>query len=92
MSDEERKLIGSQKQQLADKVIDRREFLQNTTLLSMAAPSAYMWADKIVGENCVPVARQCPAWKFCAKAGRRYGASLMGVVGSWAVGSTCQTI
>jgi hypothetical protein len=42
MSDEERKLIGSLKQKLADKAIDRCEFLRYTTLLSMAAPTAYM--------------------------------------------------
>ena len=92
MSDEGRKLIGSLKQKLADKVIDRREFLRYTTLLSMAAPTTYMWADKIAGENYVPVARQCPAWKFHIETGRRYGASLLGVVGSRVVGSPCQTI
>ncbi len=53
MSDKEHKLIGSLKQQLADKVMDRREFVRYATLLGMAAPTAYMWAGKITGEDFV---------------------------------------
>jgi peptide/nickel transport system substrate-binding protein len=47
MSDKEHVLIGKLKQQLADKVMDRREFVRYATLLGMAAPTAYMWAGKI---------------------------------------------
>jgi len=57
MSDKEHKLIGSLKQQLADKVMDRRDFVRYATLLGMAAPTAYMWAGKITGEDFVPAAR-----------------------------------
>ena len=57
MSDREHKLIGSLKQQLADKVMDRRDFVRYATLLGMAAPTAYMWAGKIAGEDFVPAAR-----------------------------------
>jgi peptide/nickel transport system substrate-binding protein len=56
MSDKEHKLIGSLKQQLADKVMDRREFVRFATLLGMAAPAAYMLAGKITGEDFVPEA------------------------------------
>ncbi|MBC8038089.1 MAG: ABC transporter substrate-binding protein, partial [Rhizobiales bacterium] len=57
MSDKEHKLIGSLKQQLSDKVMDRRDFVRYATLLGMAAPTAYMWAGKITGEDFVPAAR-----------------------------------
>jgi len=57
MSDREHKLIGSLKQQLADKVMDRRDFVRYATLLGMAAPTAYMWAGKIAGEDFVPAAQ-----------------------------------
>jgi peptide/nickel transport system substrate-binding protein len=57
MSDTEHKLIGSLKQQLADKVMGRRDFLRYATLLGMAAPMAYMWAGKITGEDFVSAAR-----------------------------------
>ena len=57
MSDKEHKLIGSLKQQLTDKVMDRRDFVRYATLLGMAAPMAYMWAGKITGEDFVPQAR-----------------------------------
>ncbi len=57
MSDKEHKLIGSLKQQLSDKVMDRRDFVRYATLLGMAAPTAYMWAGKITGEDFVPQAR-----------------------------------
>ena len=57
MSGKEHKLIGSLKQQLADKVMDRRDFVRYAALLGMAAPAAYMWAGKITGEDFVPQAR-----------------------------------
>ncbi len=57
MSDKEHKLIGTLKQQLADKKIDRREFVRYAALLGMAVPTAYMWAGKITGEDFVPQAR-----------------------------------
>src|SRR5438874_1312302 len=49
--------IPKLKQQLADKKIDRREFIRYSTLLGMSASAAYMWAGKITGE---PIAQ--PAW------------------------------
>jgi peptide/nickel transport system substrate-binding protein len=57
MSDREHVLIGKLKQQLADKVMDRREFVRFAALLGMAAPTAYIWAGKITGESFVPAAR-----------------------------------
>lgn len=57
MSDKEHKLIGSLKQQLADKVMGRRDFLRYATLLGMAAPTAYMWAGKIAGGDMISPAR-----------------------------------
>jgi peptide/nickel transport system substrate-binding protein len=57
MSDKEHKLIGQLKQQLADRVMDRREFIRFATLLGMAAPTAYMWAGKIAGGDFVSAAR-----------------------------------
>lgn len=57
MSLKEHKLIGKLKEQLADKVMDRREFVRYATLLGMTAPAAYMWAGKITGESFVPAAR-----------------------------------
>lgn len=57
MSDKEHVLIGKLKQQLADKVMDRREFVRFATLLGMAAPAAYVLAGKIAGEDFVPAAR-----------------------------------
>ncbi len=57
MSDKEHKLIGSLKQQLSGKVMDRRDFVRYATLLGMAAPTAYMWAGKITGEDFAPAAR-----------------------------------
>ena len=57
MSETEHKLIASLKQQLADKVMDRREFVRYATLLGMAAPAAYMLAGKIAGEDFVPAAK-----------------------------------
>lgn len=45
------------KQQLADKKIDRREFVRYSTLLGMSAGAAYMWAGKITGQPFAPPAR-----------------------------------
>ncbi len=57
MSDKEHVLIGKLKQQLADKVMDRREFVRYAALLGMAVPTAYMLAGKITGETFIPAAR-----------------------------------
>lgn len=57
MSDKEHLLIGKLKQQLADKVMDRREFVRYAALLGMSVPAAYMLAGKITGETFVPAAR-----------------------------------
>ena len=53
MSNKEHKLMGSLKQQLADKVMDRREFVRFAALLGMGAPAAYMLAGKITGEDFI---------------------------------------
>jgi peptide/nickel transport system substrate-binding protein len=57
MSEKEHVLIKTLKQQLADKLIDRREFVRYAALLGMAVPTAYMWGAKIAGEDFVPAAR-----------------------------------
>ena len=57
MSDKEHVLIGKLKQQLSDKVMDRREFVRYAALLGMSVPTAYMWAGKITGETFIPAAR-----------------------------------
>jgi peptide/nickel transport system substrate-binding protein len=57
MSEKEHVLIGTLKQQLADRLIDRREFVRYAALLGMAAPTAYMLAGKISGEDFAPAAR-----------------------------------
>src|SRR5213593_4718461 len=44
MSDNEHLWISRLKQWLADKKIDRREFIRYSTLLGMSASAAYMWA------------------------------------------------
>ena len=49
--------IPKLKQQLADKKIDRREFIRYATLLGMSASAAYMWAGKITGEPIAQLAR-----------------------------------
>ena len=49
MSDKEHKLIGTLKQQLAEKVIGRRDFLRFATLLGLGAPAAYEFASRIDG-------------------------------------------
>ena len=50
MLDKEHIWIPRLRQQLADKKIDRREFIRYSTLLGMSASAAYMWAGKITGE------------------------------------------
>jgi peptide/nickel transport system substrate-binding protein len=50
MKAEEHIWIAKLKHQLADKKIDRREFIRYSTLLGMSAGAAYMWAGKITGE------------------------------------------
>jgi len=57
MSDKEHIWIPKLKQQLADKKIDRREFVRYSTLLGMSAGAAYMWAGKITGQPFAPPAR-----------------------------------
>ena len=49
MSDKEHIWIPKLKQQLADKKIDRREFVRYASLLGMSSGAAYMWAGKITG-------------------------------------------
>ena len=56
MSNKEHIWIPKLKQQLADKKIDRREFVRYSTLLGMSAGAAYMWAGKISGEPFAPPA------------------------------------
>ncbi len=56
MSDNEHVLIGKLKEQLADRTMDRREFVRFAALLGMAVPTAYMLAGKITGEDFVPAA------------------------------------
>jgi peptide/nickel transport system substrate-binding protein len=56
MSDKEHIWIPQLKQQLADKKIDRREFVRYASLLGMASGTAYMWAGKITGEPLAPPA------------------------------------
>ena len=57
MSDKEHVWIPKLKQQLADKLISRREFVRYSALLGMSAGAAYMWAGKITGEPFAPPAR-----------------------------------
>ena len=57
MSEKEHKLIGKLREQLADKTMDRREFVRYATLLGLSAPAAYMMAGKITGEGFVPEAQ-----------------------------------
>ncbi|TMJ34105.1 MAG: hypothetical protein E6G89_20715 [Alphaproteobacteria bacterium] len=56
MSDKEHIWIPKLKQQLADKKIDRREFVRYASLLGMSSGTAYMWAGKITGEPLAPPA------------------------------------
>ena len=55
MSDKEHVWIAKLKQQLADRLISRREFVRYSALLGMSAGAAYMWAGKIAGEPFAPV-------------------------------------
>jgi len=56
MSGKEHIWIPKLKQQLADKKIDRREFVRYASLLGMSSGAAYMWAGKITGEPFAPPA------------------------------------
>lgn len=56
MSDKEHVWIPKLKQQLADKLITRREFVRYSALLGMSAGAAYMWAGRITGEPFAPPA------------------------------------
>lgn len=58
MSEREHIWIPKLKHQLADKKIDRREFIRYSTLLGMSASAAYFWAGKITGQ---PVAQPAMA-------------------------------
>ncbi len=55
--DKEHALIPTLKRQLAERQIDRREFLRFATLLGMSAPAAYAFVAKVTGERVVPEAR-----------------------------------
>ncbi len=48
--------IAKLKRQLAERSIDRREFLRYSTLLGLSATAAYQFADKIAGTDWVPQA------------------------------------
>lgn len=56
MADKEHIWIPRLKQQLADRQIDRREFIRYSTLLGMTAGAAYFWAGKITGQPMAPPA------------------------------------
>jgi peptide/nickel transport system substrate-binding protein len=62
MSDKEHIWIPRLKQQLADRQIDRREFIRYSTLLGMTAGAAYFWAGKITGQPMAPpaIAQEMP--------------------------------
>lgn len=55
--DKEHVLIPTLKRQLAERQIDRREFLRYATLLGMSAPAAYAFVAKVTGERAIPEAR-----------------------------------
>ena len=57
MSDKEHIWIPRLKQYLADRKLNRREFVRYSTLLGMSAGAAYMWAGKITGQPFAPPAR-----------------------------------
>jgi peptide/nickel transport system substrate-binding protein len=58
-STDEHALVPTLKRQLAQRQIDRREFIRYATLLGMAAPAAYAFASRITGEPMVrPAAAQ----------------------------------
>jgi peptide/nickel transport system substrate-binding protein len=48
--------IPTLKRQLAERTLDRREFLRTATLLGMSAGAAYAFAGKVTGERLVPAA------------------------------------
>jgi peptide/nickel transport system substrate-binding protein len=52
-NDREHGYISTLKQQLADRKIDRREFLRSATLLGMSATAAYAFAGKVTGGSAV---------------------------------------
>src|SRR5215468_2558359 len=59
MRSNEHALVPTLKRQLAEKQIDRREFVRYATLLGMAAPAAYAFAAKMTGTPLVaPAAAQ----------------------------------
>ncbi len=49
--------IPTLKRQLAERQLDRREFLRTATLLGMSAGAAYAFAARITGERLVPAAQ-----------------------------------
>src|SRR5262252_9169359 len=58
-STDEHALVPTLKRQLAERQIDRREFVRYATLLGMAAPAAYAFASRITGRALVaPAAAQ----------------------------------
>ena len=57
MSNKEHIWIPRLKQQLADRLIGRREFIRYSALLGMSAGAAYMWAGRITGQPLAPPAR-----------------------------------
>src|SRR5262252_459973 len=58
-STDEHALVPTLKRQLAERQIDRREFVRYATLLGMAAPAAYAFASRITGDPLVrPAAAQ----------------------------------
>jgi peptide/nickel transport system substrate-binding protein len=50
---DEHVLVPTLKRQLAERQIDRREFVRYATLLGMAAPAAYAFAAKVTGAQLV---------------------------------------
>jgi peptide/nickel transport system substrate-binding protein len=52
----EHTLLPTLKRQLAERQIDRREFLRYATFLGMSAPAAYAFVAKVTGERVVPAA------------------------------------
>src|SRR5258706_14140991 len=56
---DEHVLIPTLKRQLADRLIDRREFVRYAALLGMSATSAYAFVRKVTGEPFIaPAAAQ----------------------------------
>jgi peptide/nickel transport system substrate-binding protein len=49
--------IPTLKRQLAERQLDRREFLRTATLLGMSAGAAYAFAGKVTGERLLPAAQ-----------------------------------